>query len=71
MRQLQEVLAFWGYYQSKIDGKYGQRTVAAVIEWQKALAPLNVGLPDGEYGARTHAAAAASYASLATMQAAA
>ena len=71
VRQLQEVLAFWGYYQSRIDGRYGQRTVDAVVEWQKALAPLNVGVPDGEYGARTHAAAAASYASLATMQAAA
>jgi hypothetical protein len=68
VKQLQEVLAFWGYYQATIDGKYGQRTVAAVQQWQTALASLNVGKPDGEYGPRTHAAAAASYASLALMQ---
>ena len=71
VRHLQEVLAFWGYYRSTIDGRYGSHTVAAVTEWQTALAPLNVGQPDGEYGPRTHAAAAASYASLANMQAAA
>ena len=71
VRHLQEVLAFWGYYQSKVDGRYGSRTVAAVMEWQKALVSLNVGRPDGEYGPRTHAAAAASYASLASMQPAA
>jgi Putative peptidoglycan binding domain len=68
VKHLQEVLAFWGYYTSRIDGRYGSHTVAAVTEWQKALAPLNVGEPDGEYGPRTHAAAAASYASLANMQ---
>ena len=68
--QLQEILAFWGYYQSRIDGQYGPRTVAAVQEWQKALASLNVGRADGVYGPRTHAAAAASYATLATLRAA-
>ena len=65
--QLQEILAFWGYYQSRIDGQYGPRTVAAVQEWQTALASLNVGRADGVYGPRTHAAAAASYATLAAL----
>ena len=68
--QLQEILAFWGYYQSRIDGQYGPRTVAAVQEWQTALASLNVGRADGVYGPRTHAAAAASYATLAALRAA-
>jgi hypothetical protein len=71
IKHLQEVLAFWGYYRSEITSTYDASTAAAVQEWQQALESLNVGPPDGEYGPRTHAAAAASYASLATMLAAA
>jgi Putative peptidoglycan binding domain len=67
---LQEVLAFWQLYTSKIDGDFGPRTEAAVKAWQQSLQSLNVGRADGVYGPRTHAAAAASYATLDRLQAA-
>jgi hypothetical protein len=69
--QLQEILAFWNYYRHKVDGEFGPRTKQALMEWQRALQPLNPGPVDGIYGPRTHAAAAASYASLARLQPAA
>ena len=71
VEHLQHVLAFWRYYTSRVDGDFGPRTKAAVVAWQHALQPLNVGRPDGVYGPRTHAAAAASYAALERFQAAA
>jgi hypothetical protein len=66
---LQQVLAFWGYYTARVDGRYGALTAKAVTAWQEDLQSFNVGRPDGRYGPRTHAAAALSYAALADMAA--
>lgn len=70
VEQLQQVLAFWKYYAKRIDGQFGPRTKAAVVEWQLALQSLNAGPADGIYGPRTHAAAAASYGTLDRLKAA-
>jgi Putative peptidoglycan binding domain len=64
VEHLQHVLAFWQYYQERVDGEFRAKTEEAVMAWQHDLQPLNCGRPDGLYGPRTHAAAAASYDSL-------
>ena len=69
VEHLQQVLSFWQFYRSKVDGDFGSRTKEAVEAWQRALQRLNCGRPDGVYGPRTHAAAAASYAALQRLQA--
>ncbi|HHY83574.1 MAG TPA: hypothetical protein GX505_13000 [Clostridiales bacterium] len=51
VKELQKILKNWGYYNDKIDGKFGSNTYKAVISFQK-----DYGLdPDGVVGPKTRA----------------
>jgi hypothetical protein len=68
---LQEVLSFWRYYTKRCDGTFGPFTEEAVKAWQTDLQQYDCGKADGIYGPRTHAAAAAFYAGVGSLQVAA
>jgi hypothetical protein len=63
---LQQVLNFWLGVDLVCDGRFGQRTEAAVTQWQTHLAPCGAGPADGRYGPMTQTAAVRSYGSLTT-----
>ena len=65
--ELQHVLNFWLGLGLTCDGQFGQRTEAAVTEWQARLAPHGAGPADGRYGPMTQSAAALSYGALKTV----
>lgn len=56
VQNLQDQLAYWGYYRVRCDGHYGPLTQAAVVELQADLADLGYYYKnfDGLYGSYTH-----------------